>query len=126
MFWCQGINGFIFRGWWTYLVGLRREYRGGGYKGQVAEGSDLFNQIRELFPVDNPHPLYAIDDEEWMQLFAKQYQRGRKWHGKPQGKSLIWAEVQGGSIKRLLSRAEWPNEHERTLNIERSTSNVEH
>jgi len=109
VFRCPGINNFIFRGWWTYLIGLTGQYHGGGYKGEVTGG--LFNQIRELFPVENPHPLYALDADEWMQLFAKQYQRG-KWCGKPQGKAPIWAEVKDGSIERILSRADWPkNNH---------------
>ena len=103
------MGGFIFRGWWTYLVGIGHDYHGGGHKGDVQGG--LFDEIMKMFPVENPY-LYPLDDNKWMQLFAKQYQRGR-WCGKPQGKAPIWAEVQGDSIKRILSRAEWPSEANR-------------
>lgn len=105
VFWCPGISDCFFKGWWTYFVGHGRDYRGGGYKGQV-EGS-LFDEIMKMFPVKNPHSLFALDEDEWMQLFAKQYQRG-KWCGKPQGKAPIWAEVCGGSVGRILGRAKWP------------------
>jgi len=102
VFWCSGLFGFAFRGWWTYLTGLEGRCHGGGYKGQV--NGDLFNRITELFSVENPHPLYPLDTDEWMPLFAKQYQRG-KLCGKPQGKAPVWAEVEDGSVKRILGRA---------------------
>jgi len=109
VFWCPGINDFIFRGWWTYLIGLKGDYHGGGYKGDVT--GDLFNQIKELFPVVDP-TLFGVEEdwkeeERWMKEFAKRYQRG-KWCGKPQGKAPIWCEVQGNDIVKILSRAEWP------------------
>ena len=112
VFWCPGISNSsgvptilsCFRGWWIYFVGHGCDYRGGGYKGNI-EGT-LFDEIMKMFPVENPHPLYALDEDEWMQLFAKQYQRG-KWCGKPQGKAPIWAEVRGESVEKILGRAKW-------------------
>ena len=104
VFWCPGINDFIFKGWWTYFVGLGRDYHGGGYKGEVA--GRLKDDLLRLFPLVEPN-LFETNWDEWMKRFVKKYQRGR-WCGKPQGKSPVWAEVQGGSIKRILGRAEWP------------------
>lgn len=109
VFWCPGVSG-VFRGWWTYFVGLNCEYRGGGYKGE-ADGA-LWDRVQELFPVIDPI-LPGIErgwrqDERWMKEFARRYRRGTR-SGEPQGKAPVWAEVEGGWIKRLLSRAEWPD-----------------
>ena len=108
VFWCPGISGF-FEGLWTYIVGLGREYHGGGYKGQLA--GHLLDDVMRLFPVIE-QTLFSLKDdwrerEKWMKGFVKRYQRGF-WCGKPQGKSLIWAEVEGSHIRRILGRAEWP------------------
>ena len=108
VFWCPGAFGFAFKGWWTYLIGLKGEYHGGGHKGEVR--GDLFNQIKKMFPVVDPI-LFDTDDwkedERWMEAFVRRYQRG-KWGGKPQGKAPVWAEVQGDNLIKILGRAEWP------------------
>ncbi len=106
VFWCPGINDFIFRGWWTYLVGIGgKNYHGDGYKGQVS--GRLCNELMNLFPLVEPKPFAPPSLDEWMAEFVKRYQRGC-WCGKPQGKSPIWAEVKGGDLVRILDRAEWP------------------
>lgn len=109
VFWCPGINNFIFRGWWTYFMGLGRDYHGGGYKDEVA--GKLADDLLQLFPLAEPALFGLKEDwqerEKWMKEFAKRYQRGYCC-GKPQGKSPIWAEVQGSNVIRILCRAEWP------------------
>lgn len=107
VFWCPGISG-IFEGWWTYIIGSGIEY-GGRY----CDDSDLIYQAMELFPViEQTEPtLFGIvhdweQREIWMEEFAKRYQRGTR-SGKPQGKALIWAEVKGNSIQRILGRGQW-------------------
>ena len=109
VFWCPGVGGFAFRGWWTYFVGLGRDYHGGGYKGE-ADGK-LKDDLLRLFPLTGPN-LFETNWDEWMKRFVKKYRRGT-WCGKPQGKSPVWAEVQGGRIKRLLGMAEWPGDRGR-------------
>lgn len=104
VFWCPGIFSGFFEGLWTYIVGAGREYRAGGYKGDLA--GSLLDDIMRLFPVCNS--LFPISRKEWQEQFIKKYQRG-KWCGKPQGKAAIWAEVKGSSIVKILGRAEWPN-----------------
>jgi len=109
VFHCPGVSGFAFKGWWTYLIGIKGECYGGGHKGNVEGG--LFDKIKELFPIADPM-LHGIEegweqDERWMKGFARRYQRG-KWCGKPQGKAPVWAEIEGNSIRKILSRAEWP------------------
>jgi len=104
VFWCPGISGVFFRGWWTYLVGLGRDYHGGGYKGNVEGG--LMDELLRLFPLTEPD-LFETNWDEWMKRFVKKYHRGT-WCGKPQGKVPVWAEVSGGRIERILGRAEWP------------------
>lgn len=108
VFWCPGVDGFVFRGWWTYLVGIGRYYRGGGYKGQV-EGK-LQDDLLRMFPLTEPN-LFELNWDKWMAEFVKRFPKGR-WGGKPQGKVPIWAEIQGGSVKRILSRAEWPKNNQ--------------
>lgn len=102
VFWCPGISG-IFEGLWTYIVGVGREYHGGGYKGQL--DGHLLDEVMRLFPVCNS--LFPVSEEEWQEEFIKKHSRG-KWCGRPQGKALIWAEVAGTGIKRILGRAERP------------------
>lgn len=105
VFWCPGISGF-FEGWWTYIIGCGVEH-GGKY----SRDSSLILQAMELFPIVEPMLFNLKEDwqqrEKWMKEFAKRYQRGL-WCGKPQGKSLIWAEIKGSRIERILGRAEWP------------------
>ena len=107
VFWCPGISGF-FEGLWTYIIGLGREYRGGGYKGDLS--GHLLDEVMRLFPLVD-RPLFPPDYqyyESWRRAFIKKYQRGR-WCGKPQGKAPIWAKVKGSSIIKILGRAEWPD-----------------
>lgn len=103
VFWCPGVGGFAFRGWWTYIIGCGVEHGG-----VHSTDSDLILRAMELFPVIEP-TLFQEDwqqREKWMKKFAKRYQRGLRC-GKPQGKAPIWAEVKGGSIVKILGRAEW-------------------
>jgi hypothetical protein len=102
VFWCPGISG-IFEGWWTYIIGCGVEYGG-----KHDTDTYLIRRVMEMFPVIDP-TLFAMDwqqRERWMKEFAKRYQRG-EWCGKPQGKALIWAEVKGHDIVKLLGKAEW-------------------
>lgn len=100
-------DDLIFCGWWTYLVGIGgRDYHGGGYKGNV-EGK-LLDDLLRLFPLVRPGNLFGdVNLEEWKAEFVKRYQRGI-WCGKPQGKAPVWAEIEGGSVRKILGRAEWP------------------
>ena len=110
--WTFFVPGFIFGGWWTYLVGPKGQHYGSGHKGEVS--GEIFNQIQELFPVVDP-ALFEVEEDwkarkRWMMEFAKRYQRGARG-GKPQGKAPVWAQVQGDNdhiLERILGRAEWP------------------
>lgn len=103
VFWCPGVGGFAFRGWWTYIIGCGVEYGG-----KLIFDTEPILQAMRLFPVIEP-TLFEEDWEQrerWMIEFAKRYQRGL-WCGKPQGKALIWAEVRGSTIIKILGRAQW-------------------
>ena len=103
VFFCPGINNFFFRGWYTYLEGVDISC------GVDRRDEGMISKIMELFPLVE-QPLFGQPNlDEWMKRFVKKYRRGT-WCGKPQGKSPVWAEVQGSSIKRLLGRAEWPGD----------------
>lgn len=109
VFWCPGVSGF-FEGWWTYIIG-----RGIEHGGKCCKDSNLILRAMELFPIIEG-TLFGIGEdweerERWMKEFAKRYQRGC-WCGKPQGKALIWANVKGSNIERILGRAEWPKRKE--------------
>ena len=80
-----------------YLIGRDVE------SGKYFEGSELCLRVMELFPITES--LFP-DIEKWKAEFVKRYERGY-WCGKPQGKTPIWAEIQGTNIKRILGRAEW-------------------
>lgn len=103
VFWCPGINNFFFRGWWLYLIG-----RGISYGKYLERDKKTVSRLIELFPLVKPRLFGPPDIDEWKAEFVKQFQRGY-WCGKPQGKSPIWAEVEGNSIRRILSRTKWPN-----------------
>ena len=105
VFWCPGVAGFAFRGWWAYLIGVRgHRYSGDGVKSNLV--GKLMEQARSLFPVTNPYPLFGpLNDGDWMLLFAHEYQRGRHC-GVPQGKACAWAEVYRGRIMNLMPRDE--------------------
>jgi len=104
--WVFWVPGWLFGGWWTYLIG-----RGVEHGGKYQTNSDLILQAMKMFPVVES-TLFDVEEgwkerEKWMIAFAKRYQRGAR-AGKPQGKAPIWAEIQGNQIIRLLDRAEWP------------------
>jgi len=101
VFWCPGISGFFYRGWWLYLIG--RGISSGKY---LSRDKEMVNRIMELFPGD-PLLFGKMDLNDWMQWFVKHYQRG-KWCGKPQGKAPVYAKVEGDHIREILFRAEWP------------------
>jgi len=110
VFHCPGLGGFAFGGWWTYLIG-----RG------ISEGrwsfhdEQLQRRLMTLFPIaagslDGPPLTY----EQWMPLFARVFccrnpdGKSRKHAGRIQGKALIWAEVRGDHVERIIGRARWP------------------
>ncbi len=106
VFWCPGINGFIFRGWWIYLRGNGRDYHGGGYKGQV--DGKLLDDLLRLFPLVE-RTLFGLDWRDWktwMIRFVKKYHRGNCC-GRRQGKAPVWCEVKGNYVQRILSKTEW-------------------
>jgi len=103
VFWCPGIFGFAYRGWWTYLIG--RGIDSGKY---LRKDRKLMSRIMELFPAE-PALFGNMNIDEWMQWFVRNHHRG-KWCGKPQGKSAVWAEIRGDNIEEILGRAEWPNQ----------------
>jgi len=103
VFWCPGINDFIYRGYWTYLVGLGGYYHGGGCKGDL--DGELLEQVIELFPLVEKDLFGNFDYDLWMRRFIVKYERGM-WGGKPQGKAPVWAEVGGSRVEKILSRAE--------------------
>jgi len=97
VFWCPGIGGFAFYGWWAYFVGVGGKfYSGGGVKGDIA--GTLLEQVRALFPT-GPRPLLAEADrpDDWMPRFARMHARGTR-AGKPQGRALVWATVKGDVV----------------------------
>jgi len=100
VFWCPGISSF-FRGLWTYFVGFGRDYRGGGYKGDVS--GRLLEQVIKLFPLVERDLFGELNYELWQRKFIEKYKRGL-WCGKPQGKALIWAEVKGGEVMKILGK----------------------
>jgi len=110
VFWCPGINNFFFKGWWTYFVGFGHEYHGGGFKGNVV--GELWYELLRLFPLLEANLFETQEEwrknEEWMKRFVKKYRRGTRC-GRPQGKALVWAEVYGSRIVKILGKAEWPN-----------------
>jgi len=104
VFWCPGVGGFAFRGWWTYIIG-----HGFEYGGKYTQDSSLTLRAMELFPI--VEPISFEEDwqyrERWMKEFAKRYKRGT-WCGKPQGKAPIWVEIKDNDIIKILGRAQWP------------------
>jgi len=114
VFWCPGVGGFAFRGWWTYLIGKNISYS------PAFRNNDrkTISRLMELFPLIEPKLFGPPNLDEWMAEFVRRYQRGY-WCGKPQGKSPIWAEVQGSNIRRLLNRVEWPEDEKAQRNRNR-------
>lgn len=94
--WVFHVPGFIFGGWWAYLVGIGgATVHAGGVKGDL--DAALLAQAMALFPVENPHPLLPLSPREWMSRFARRYRRGRR-RGRPQGKAFVWALVRNGNV----------------------------
>lgn len=102
VFWCPGLFGFAYRGWWLYLIG--RDVKSSKY---LERDRGMMEQITRLFPVLEPDLFGELDMHEWKQAFIRRYRRGT-WCGKPQGKAAVWAEVEGGCIRTILGRADWP------------------
>lgn len=91
-FWCPGVAGFAFRGWWMYLRGIGGTLIGGGHKGSL--GPELFAQVRPLFPVRGQTTLFGpIRNEDYAEAFASAYQRGTHC-GRPQGLAPCWAVIE--------------------------------
>jgi len=99
-FWCPGIAGFAFCGWWMYLKGVGGEtIHAGGVKGDLS--GDLLERVRELFPVPGQLGLFGPPhDEDYAEAFARRYQRGTHC-GKPQGMAKCWARMRGGYVLAL-------------------------
>ena len=102
VFWCPGVNGFFYRGWWVYLIG--KDYESGKY---LERDTEIISQLMKLFPLVEPDMFDGTSIEKWKRKFVKQYQRGLHC-GKPQGKAPVWAEMRNGTLERILTRAEWP------------------
>jgi hypothetical protein len=124
--WVFRCPGWVYEGWYTYLIGTNiscaLNFRG--------NNESLIARLMELFPLVGPTRLLFEDRsggpaasapassfrrqergglpdlDKWMAEFVKRYQRGT-WCGRPQGKSPVWAEVEGTHIKRIIGRAEW-------------------
>ena len=105
VFWCPGVNELFYRGWWLYLIGRAISY--GKY---LERDEQIISNLMGLFP------LGQRNLEEWKAEFVKKYQRGY-YCGKPQGKSPIWAEIEGGTVRKLLARAQWPTRRWKEANI---------
>ena len=89
--WVFYVSGFIYGGWWAYLVGVGgTRYSGGGTKGQLA--GPLLRRVREMFPVG---ALETLRDEHWMEAFAKRY---AKRSGRRAGFAPVWATVDGDRV----------------------------
>lgn len=97
----------IMGGWYTYLIGqnmgqeisLALNFRGDWQK--------MIDRVMELFPLVKATTLFdGPDFDEWMLLFVERYPKGL-WCDVPQGKAPVWAEVEGGQVKRILGRAKW-------------------
>lgn len=101
VFFCPGLAGFAYRGWWVYIIG--NGYDSGKY---LERDKETMTRLIQLFPVSQPS-LFAPNIEEWKMEFVNRYRRG-KWCGRPQGKAPIVVEMQGGRVVSILRRAEWP------------------
>jgi hypothetical protein len=106
VFFCPGVGGFAYRGWWLYIKGRDTD------EGFRSLRSETIKKVMELFPLVQPslfckYSEYDADVEEWKREFVKKYAAKKKWCDKPQGKAPVWAEVSNHGIK-ILERAEWP------------------
>jgi len=107
VFWCPGIGGFAYRGWWTYLI-----WRGGDSGKYLDRDEKIVRQLMELFPMGEP-TLFgsASTHRQWQVHFAKVFccrnpdGTPRKHAGRIQGKALLWAEFNGAHLHRIIGRA---------------------
>ena len=106
VFWCCGVSGLFYKGWWIYLIGR------GISTSKYFTQSPLFFRILELFPLVERNLFGHSDINKWKAEFVKRYQRGY-WGGKPQGKAPIWVEVKEGRIERILGRGQWHKSYEK-------------
>lgn len=104
VFWCPGLFGFAYRGWWVYLIG--RGIESGKY---LEQDTKTMSRLMELFPLVESTLFGSPDIAKWKKEFVKRYRRGT-WAGRPQAKAPVWAEVEGTRIRRILGRAKWPAE----------------
>lgn len=101
VFYCPG---FVYEGWWTYLIG-----RGISYGRYLSRNERLVSRLMELFPMGEP-TLYgpSLTYEQWMPRFARRYccrwpdGKPRTHAGRIQGKAFVWAEVQGDQVRWIL------------------------
>ena len=100
VFWCPGISGIFFRGWYIYVIG-----NGFDWSGKLS--SKLGKRILELFPFVEPVLFGTPNEKKWMGGFVKRFKKG-KWGGRWQGKTPVWVEVKGCNITKIIERVEWP------------------
>jgi len=110
VFHCPGAFGFAYRGWWTYLIG-----RGIEEGRWLSKNAERVKEIMQLFPIahgslDGPPLTFP----QWMPLFARVFccrhpdGTARRHAGRIQGKALVWAEVRGDHVERIIGRAQLP------------------
>jgi hypothetical protein len=111
--WVFHVPGFIYGGWWTYLIG-----RGGWTSGKYLDrDGKTIRQLMDLFPFGD-QTLYGRDltHEQWQIRFAKAFccrnSHGvpRKRGGRIQGKAPLWAEFHGCCVERIIGRAYLPKD----------------
>jgi hypothetical protein len=113
VFWCPGINHFVYRGWWLYIIAKGIDC------GKYLENEEkTVSNLLELFPLV-PSTLFGPPDmEQWKMEFVKKYKCGMR-SGKPQGKAPIWVEVKGCRIVKIIGRGQWKNSSRRHEGIQR-------
>jgi hypothetical protein len=84
--WVFFVPGVLFGGWYLYLMG---HGIGEGKNYRITEADK--KELLKLFSLVETSLFGELDETKWKIAFAKKYQRGMRG-GKPQGKSLIWAD----------------------------------
>lgn len=102
VFYCEGLFGFAYRGWWLWLKGLH--WDGGKY---ISRDEKITSKLMELFPVAEPTLFGPPTVGEWMEAFLKHFQREVR-RGKPYASAPVWAEFRNGRLERIVERAKWP------------------